>query len=243
PLNQQCPQKYRGPSDPFDTVDGISGHASNEGFRKRTIGTGETLNGAGTPAVGGILNTPDSIAYAFFSFGNVSKLAKSKDFGYPMLDGVDPLFATYNNAGSATPGQPANPADPTTWGELPACTPGGSVSLPDCTALAIWGGANNSYPHLRDGSYPAWSELRLICDSADASCSTDPFGAQKLVSNLQADIHFSHFGGVPDLLPFSNSNVAPLTFNPPYGDVSFVRQHFNAFEPNDNALAAKTAPW
>src|SRR5262249_47310380 len=102
---------------------------------------------------------------------------------------------------------------------------------------------NNSYPHLRDGSYPAWSELRLICDSADASCSTDPFGAQKLVSNLQADIHFSHFGGVPDLLPFSNSNVAPLTFNPPYGDVSFVRQHFNAFEPNDNALAAKTAPW
>lgn len=237
-LNKQCPSKYRGPSDPFDTTTGLSGAPSNEGTRVRGIGTGEVVGSSGS---GGVFNTPDSIAYTFFSFGNVSKLATSANFGYLMVDGIDPIFQDYSNT-VGNPGQPALPGSPLTWGQLPKCTPGGGGGVPDCTVLGIWGG-NPSYPHVRDGSYPAWSELRMICDTTEASCSTDPFGGQKLISNLQADVHFSHLGGVPDLLPFSNATSGVLSFNPPYGDAGFVRQHFLAYEPNDNSLAGKVAPW
>ena len=55
----------------------------------RGIGTGEVTNGPGGTSSGdGVLNTPDSIAYTFFSFGNVSKLGKSVKYGYLMIDGV-----------------------------------------------------------------------------------------------------------------------------------------------------------
>ena len=53
----------------------------------------------------------------------------------------------------------------------------------------------------------------------------DAYGAEALVQNLQADIHFNHPGGVPDLLPFSDAATGPLSFNPPYGDVQFIRDH------------------
>jgi hypothetical protein len=48
-----------------------------------------------------------------------------------------------------------------------------------------------------------------------------------LVENLQFAIHANLNGGVPDLLPFSEAAVGPLSFNPPFGDVSFVREHYN----------------
>jgi hypothetical protein len=264
PLNQQCPLKYVGPGEPADV----------EGFRVRGIGTGEVTNGATGSAVGeGVLNTPDSMAYLFFSFGNVSKMATAgtfpnKKFGYLMIDGVDPLFDNYGNCktgdpfpcnangisagvGAVNPGQPASDSDATTWGELPAC---GGAGQPACTVSGIWG-ANPSYPHIRDGSYPSWSELRLMCDPADpqlavSRCTTanDPLGAEALVINLQTDIHGSHLGGVPDLLPF-NDGPAIAGFPNPYGDVSFIRSHYNIYGPNDtdNAFGQgglpTGAPW
>jgi len=252
PLDLQCPNKFGGEG------------ASTEGFRVRGIGTGEVLTGpfygggAGYENPGdGVYYTPDSLAYAFFSFGNVSHLANNVNYGYLTIDGVDPLFADYNGSGTE-PGQPVNWNGSLTpalaWGELPECAnAGGAAGEPLCTAAAVWGGTGStSYPHLRDGTYSAWSELRMICDPSDTLApqhctpANDPLGAEALVQNLQADIHFNHTGGVPDLLPFSDAASGGLSFNPPYGDVGFIRSHFQLFVPNDtdNALGQGTGnPW
>src|SRR5208282_1725984 len=85
PLNLQCPAKFGGET------------GGGEGFRIRGIGTGEVTNGFSNVVNGGVLNTPDSLTYTFFSFGNVSKLASSVKYGYLMIDGVDPLFQDYSN--------------------------------------------------------------------------------------------------------------------------------------------------
>ena len=208
PLQNQCTAGFQ------DT--------DTEGKRFRAVGSGDLVSD--------VKATADTIGYAFFSFSNVSSIAASQSYGYLMIDGIDPLFADYeNNAGN--PGQPAQPASPATWGELPTCTPGGT---PDCTKSAIWAGGN-SYPNVANGTYPAWSEVRMICDTAAAHCSasTDPMGAEALVQNLQADIHFEHFGGVPDLLPFSDAASGALSFNPPYGDAGFIRDHFSYLAADD----------
>jgi hypothetical protein len=213
------------------------------GDRTRGIGTGEVVNGVGTS--GGVLNQNDSITYTFFSFSNVSKIGslnnagvvqKQPGYGYLMIDGIDPLFDNYQNAfggagqpATANPGQPAVSGSLLTYGEIPGCAtdPTNVNPLPDCKVTGIWG-TNPSYPHLRDGKYPAWSELRMMCDTASTNCTiaSDPAGAQGLVQNLQADIHFNHLGGVPDFLPFSDAASGALSFNPPYGDASFVREHY-----------------
>jgi hypothetical protein len=204
------------------------------GDRTRGIGTGEVVNGVGT--TGGVLNTADSMTYTFFSFGNVAKLGtlnvggvltKQPKYGYLMIDGIDPLFDNYQNSGTANPGQPAVNGQPLTYGEIPGCATDPANVLPDCTTTGIWG-TNPSYPHLRDGTYPAWSELRMLCNTSDPNCTTasDPAGAEGLIQNLQGDIHFHRLGGVPDMLPFSDATAGVNSFSPPFGDVGFVRQHF-----------------
>jgi hypothetical protein len=212
---------------------------ANEGSRIRGIGTGEVLNGPGAPNTNnqdGLQFTPDSLAYAFWSFGNFSKLAKNTSYGYLTIDGIDPLFQDYSNS-VGNPGQPAAPGAPLTWGEFPSCTPGaGGLG---CDVNSIWG-ANPSYPHLRDGSYPAWSELRLICDTAVFSCNTDPTGAVALLEHIQDDIHNAAPGSVADFLPFGQDG----TFGAGgYGDVGFIRDHFSYVAAHDAALHAGTAPF
>jgi hypothetical protein len=232
PLNETCTAAFADPG--------------AEGMRFRSIGTGEVVSGAGTSAgaghggiyngvtVGAAVNT-DVLGYLFFSFGNVNPsvpagaqiIPRNPHFGYLMINGVDPLFANYNNTG-ANPGQPATAAAPLSWGELPNCTPGGGAGVPDCTAAAVWNGGP-TYPNLRNGTYPSWSELRLICDPGPAAgaCSVaqDAFGAEALIQNIQGDIHFSRLGGVPDFLPFSDAAAGVNSFTPPYGDAGFIRDH------------------
>lgn len=196
---------------------------TTEGTRYRAIGTGDVVKD--------VKANKDTIGYAFFSFGNVSSIGASPSWGYLMIDGIDPLFADYeNNAGN--PGQPATPGAPLSWGELPVCTPNGT---PDCKRNAIWA-SGNYYPNLVNGTYPAWSEVRMICDTAAPNCltSSDPLGAEALVQNLQFDIHNNNPGGVPDLLPFSDAPSGALSFNPPYGDVGFIRDHFSYLQADDN---------
>ncbi|HLV87867.1 MAG TPA: hypothetical protein VKV39_12860 [Candidatus Sulfotelmatobacter sp.] len=246
PLNLQCPAKFGGEG------------ASTEGSRIRGIGTGEVTNGAtGTASGEGVLNTPDSIAYTFFSFGNVSKLSANRKYGYLMIDGVDPLFTAYNGSGGE-PGQPVNWATtsgPLDWGVLPAC--GGTSTYgtePACSVTAIWGSVP-SFPNLRNGTYPAWSELRMLCDPSDpllptprCTVANDAYGAEALVENLQADIHFGRTGGVPDLLPFSDASSGTLSFGAsgaaqPYGDAGYVRQHYVLYGPDDQDFANGTCEW
>ena len=209
------------------------------GTRKRGIGTGEVVGSSGS---GGVFNTIDSIAYTFFSYGNVSKLADSTSYGYLMIDGIDPLFDRYdNNLGDA--GQPAAQGTGNTYGEVPGCLENaGSGNSPHCLANAVWTATNLaacpngpnpgcSYPHLRDGTYPAWSELRLICDTASGKHCTiadDANGAEALVAHMQCDIANNRQGGVPDLLPFqdNNSTCAAFGSGTPYGFASFIREHY-----------------
>ncbi len=245
-------------------------NSANEGYRIRAIGNGEALFGPGTPHLSpgdGLQNTPDSLAYSFWSFSGFSSLAANANYGYLMIDSIDPLFDNYENAfgnssnvqgeplcegagaagtlcplarlypTAANPGQPASPANPLSWGQFPACTPGGL----GCTASAIWG-TNPSYPHLRDGSYPAWSELRLLCDTAAPNCTTteDPLGAEGLMQHLQDDIHNNATGSVADFLPFSDDHSFGVGG---YGDVAFVRDHFSFAATSDANLGAGLPPF
>jgi len=118
--------------------------------RVRGIGTGEVVNGNG--ANGGVLNSGganlDGIAYAFFSFGNFSKIKANAKWGYLTLNGVDPIGPL-----AAFPNQ-----------ELPQCT------VP-CTEASIWGSAGTSFPQLRAGNYTAWSTIRFITAAASAAAA------------------------------------------------------------------------
>ncbi len=132
---------------------------SPAGKYKRAIGTGEMVNTA-------ILGTTDSIGYAFFSFGNVSKIAGNTNFGYLTLNGVDPLNATYST------------------GELP--TTGTLSSL---------------FSHIKDGTYPAWSDLRIVTNNN----ATNQTLASGLASRIASDI--TSGAQLPDFLPFSTTLV------------------------------------
>ncbi len=119
---------------------------------------------SGNAGVGGLKNLADSIGYAFFSFGNVAPIAGAGGVGrYVTLDGVDPISAAYTD------------------GVLPTCTAPCPVT------------PGSSYPHLRDGSYRAWSILRLVTDSSGANLTN----AQAVVTATQNEINAT----VPDFVP------------------------------------------
>jgi hypothetical protein len=118
------------------------------GSRSRAIGTSEMVKTA-VAGAGGSGN--DGIGYAFFSFGNVSKLAASANYGYLTLDGEDPL------------GLPAtSPAQ-----ELPSCSyPCSEASFSTWLIGTDGSGTLNSFPALRAGKYTAWSVLRMVGNGA-----------------------------------------------------------------------------
>ncbi len=120
------------------------------GTRTRGIGTGEVINGAkvnGAGPFGGVLQSGegpfpnDGIGYAFWSFGNFSKLAGSTTFSYLSLDGEDPLG-------------------------IPGYSPGGQIpplTYPASEA-SLWPpvkGKLNSYPNVRAGKYTVWTNVRM----------------------------------------------------------------------------------
>jgi ABC-type phosphate transport system substrate-binding protein len=154
--------------------------SADGGVRFRAIGTGQVISG--NAGVGGIKNLPDSIGYAFFSYGNVAAIAGGGGVGrYVMLDGVDGIAAAYSA------------------GVLPLCTA-------PCPAVP-----GSTFPHLRDGSYRAWSILRLVTDKSGANFTN----AQALVTAAQNEIN----GTVPDFVPVSAT---------PDGDpgMLYLRSHF-----------------
>jgi hypothetical protein len=113
-----------------------------------------------------ILNTVDSIGYTFWGFGNVSKLAASPNYGYLTLSGIDPIQTTYTN------------------GELPACNPSPCPATPGA-----------SFPNLRNGSYKAWSVLRVVTNASGINLTN----TKLLVTAIQDNVNSS----VPDFVPFS----------------------------------------
>ncbi|MBV9573354.1 MAG: hypothetical protein JOY93_04820 [Acidobacteriales bacterium] len=144
------------------------------GSRYRAIGTGEEVKS-------GVYGISDAIGYAFFSFGNVSKIAGTSSFGYLQLDGVDGLYSSYNGG---DPGQTGVP------GQLPTCNA-------PCPASNYWTGGT-SYPNLRNGTYRAWSILRAVADPNDPHYPD----VQTLIADAQNDVDKT----VPDFVPYTTSN-------------------------------------
>ncbi len=154
--------------------------SADGGARLRGIGTGQIISG--NAGVGGIKNLPDSIGYAFFSFGNVAPIAGAGGVGrYVTLDGVDPISTSYTN------------------GVLPTCTAPCPVT------------PGTSFPHLRDGSYRAWSILRVVTDSSGANLTN----AQAVITATQNEINAT----VPDFV----SAVATADGDP---GMPYYRSHF-----------------
>jgi len=123
------------------------------GKRTRAIGTGEEVKS--------VLNSganygTDGIGYTFFSYGNIGSIANNVNYGYIQLNGVDPIFASYGAGTTIDPGQPSGN------GVLPLNTPCGSgtAAFP-CSENQIWGNGF-SFPNLRNGTYRAWSLLRVV---------------------------------------------------------------------------------
>jgi hypothetical protein len=190
------------------------------GARYRGIGTGEVMNGgSGGPfgIAGGVLNTTDSIGYAFFSFGNISKLAAGgANYGYLKLDGVDGIFANYNGG---DPGQPATSGG--VPGQLPTCsvvnngTPGG------CEASDIWNNSTYgpSYPNLRNGTYRAWSLLRVVAEPTNTDVPALVAAAQNEVDTKLADfVPFVASGPDPGLTVYrEHFKLAGVSITPANG--------------------------
>jgi hypothetical protein len=160
--------------------------SGSQGKRQRGIGTGEVMNGVGT--AGGVLNTTDGLGYAFYSFGNVSKLAGSASYGYLTLDGTDPIFLSYTGT---EPGQNSK-------GQLPTCTA-------PCPVSKFWSNSLGSFPNLRNGTYRAWSIVRIVTDvQPSGTCTTNPntnfCNAQAVVTQAQSNVNNT----VPDFVPFTS---------------------------------------
>jgi hypothetical protein len=151
------------------------------GDRYRAIGTSEEVKS--------VLNSgtnfgTDGIGYTFFSYGNVSSIADNANYGYVTLDGVDGIFHKWGT--TIDPGQPAIKGALPSAATLPATCAG---AFP-CAEGKIWSG-NLSFPNLRNGSYRAWSILRVV------SSGTALPNARLLVSGAQAYA----VSIVPDFVP------------------------------------------
>jgi hypothetical protein len=142
---------------------------SSGGKRFRAIGTGEEVKSVQNS---GTNNGTDGIGYTFFSYGNVSSIANSASYGYLTLNGIDPIFHRYGS--TIDPGQPATAGTLPSSANLPASCSG---AFP-CAEGKIWSG-NLSFPNVRNGSYRAWSILRIVSNgTALASAKLLVTGAQ-----------------------------------------------------------------
>jgi len=166
--------------------------------RERGIGNGQVTNGISNNTVGGVKNTANSLAYAFFSYGNVSRFTGAAGtVRYATVDGVDP-FTQQGTYGSYTfqsvgygPGQ------------LPACN--APCPVPNGT----------SFPNVRNGSYPIWNIVRLITDSSGPNKTN----AQALITEAQALVNSK----VPDFVPFACTTAGKCTGEP---GLQVFRSHY-----------------
>jgi len=159
------------------------------GSRFRAIGTGEEVKS--------VQNSnsnfgTDGIGYTFFSYGNVSAIANNANYGYLQLNGVDGIFHKYGS--TIDPGQPA------TAGVLPNAStlPAACGNDFPCAENQIWSG-NLSFPNLRNGSYRAWSILRVVSNGTGlTNVKLLVTGAQKYnVTTVPDFVPFVKIGGTP----------------------------------------------
>ena len=184
------------------------------GARYRGIGTGEVVKW--------VLNSnknigTDGIAYAFFSYGNISSIANNPAYGYITLNGVDPIFASYTGG---DPGEPGN-------GTLPAAAnlPASCNNAFPCPENKIWAGGL-SFPNVRSGKYGAWSIVRLVSTKGSKALTN----ANALVSRSQGFVVTS----VPDYIPFKKTVAGGIT-DP---GLKFLRSHYQQYSGDGTFIGA-----
>ncbi|MGA2590622.1 MAG: hypothetical protein ABSH32_11945 [Bryobacteraceae bacterium] len=152
-------------------------------------GGGKRQRAIGTTEMVGtaIKNKADSVGYAFFSYRNVAQIAGSPSYGYLTQNGIDPIQATYTD------------------GQLPVC-----VSSTGVTGVCP-SEPGTSFPNLRNGTYTAWSLLRVVTDASGANLTN----AKSLVSAIEDNVNIT----VPDFVPY----------NAVGGDrgMALIRSHFS----------------
>jgi hypothetical protein len=167
------------------------------GNRFRAIGTGQEVNSVlcgidSTPSAcaSAFSNTShvDGIGYAFFSYGNVSNIGDNANYGYINLNGIDPIYTSYQGLGD--PGQPLPSNYGGALGVLPKTGENGLV-LPQCENK-LWK-YGYSFPNVRAGRYRAWSVLRLAYHAAQATP----------VKNLVKTSNTFVVTSIPDYIPFA----------------------------------------
>jgi len=203
-------------------LDNTTPCASGGGDRYRSIGTGQEVSSVLNSNVAGkFAQQKDGIGYTFFSYGNVSSISNNPGFGYITLNGVDPLFASY--------GTTIDPGQPTTAGVLPAEAnlPAGAcpTGFP-CDEANIWKNGF-SFPNLRNGTYRAWSLLRLV------STGTPSTNAIALVKASNKFVVTS----IPDYVPAAA--VAGLTTKEL--GLKLLRSHYQQKDGNGGNLGAGPA--
>ena len=209
--------------------------ATGGGMRYRAIGTGRAVASvqyAADPAYPFIGTGSDVLAYTFFSYGNVAPLAGLPNARYITLNSVDPIWHNYvpGTAGITDPGQPATPGALPGASNNPAGCSGGPGHFP-CNENQLWQkstvatlsptGAvttfdSYSFPNLRNGSYAAWSVVRLVAGAAYLNAQTLVNSSQTYVVNT-----------VPDYVPFNAVKTGTYP-NYTYLDagLTIVRSHY-----------------
>ena len=163
------------------------------GVRRRAIGAVDLFGVAGT-SYGALVDFSDSLGYGFFSYSEMSPVRfPPGECRYVTLDGVDPIQTTWTN------------------GQLPGCNP-------PCPATP-----GTTFPHLRDGSYRAWSMLRLVTDAVGTANYNN---AAALVALAQNEVNLT----VPDFVPFLCTGGVGTGCNDGAGHVDagmgYYRSHF-----------------
>jgi len=172
--------------------------SDNNGGRWRTIGTSQEVASVQTSDTVG-KNTwgplTDGIGYAFNGFGNFSNISGNAAYGYVSINGVDPIFAAH----------PAN-------NQLPVCAGA-------CGEASLWA-VGTSYPNVRNGTYTAWSVLRVVTNSP----------APKAVTDLVAASQDYVVNDVPDFVPAVAVGGDP--------GLKVWRSHYQQWDGTGTALGA-----
>lgn len=159
------------------------------GHKYRPIGAGEEVKFVqNSQSLYGV----DGVGYTFFSYGAVSTLADSSDYGYLTVNGVDPIFQL--NTGKYDPAENAVANTVPGVADLPASCGG---AFP-CSEKVMWKGGL-SYPNVRSGAYPMWCIVRLI------TSGTATTAVRALIASAQA----SAATVTPDFIPFAATGTDP----------------------------------
>jgi hypothetical protein len=197
---------------------GQSGTCLNGGgARYRAIGTSEEVKSVLNSVTN---NSLDGIGFTFFSYGNVGSIANNPSYGYVTLDNIDPIFASYGPQSSTGAGY--DPGQPATAGTLPAAANLPCGAFP-CPESEIWAGGL-SFPNLRNGTYRAWSIVRLV------SNGTALTNAKALIKDSQAFV----VSDVPDYVPATKTVSGTIT-DP---GLEIVRSHYQQYDGADTLLGA-----